>query len=258
LVDSAASSVAVRYVEGIPEVSAPAGYPSVIRDFFGRSTDRGTGPQGFLVDLYPPHGRTGAHFHDVDQFQVFMGAPGAWYQRTPLDGPHLHYSDAYTTYGPFGTGSVPMSFFTLRPRAASQTRYMPRERAHLVPGGARRNLSVDLVPFLNRSVGPGESTAVVLIEPDVGGLAAHLLIAGNGGALPAVGSTPSGGRYYCVLRGGVIHDGVSYGTMSLGWNEPTAGFGELRADESGCAVLVLQYPQRPRPPRDDRGPVESV
>ena len=70
------------------------------------STERLAGPQAFLIETYPPEQQTAAHFHSTDQFQIFFPAEGAYYQRTEIRSPLLHYSDAYTTYGPLEQGGA--------------------------------------------------------------------------------------------------------------------------------------------------------
>src|SRR5262245_15707940 len=88
----------------------------VVRDCIGRSTHALPGPQAFLV-RFPADSRGGAHFHPVDQFQIFYGSDGSWFKNQEITSGEimLHYADAYVTYGPFGTkGPEPLEFFTLR------------------------------------------------------------------------------------------------------------------------------------------------
>ena len=72
----------------------------------------------------------------------------------------LHYADAYTTYGPFGTGEAPLQLFTLRRQASEITGFMPKDRDKLVRRG-RRNLHVDLGPAMKQVAEPGSVCSLV-------------------------------------------------------------------------------------------------
>ena len=170
---------------------------TLVRDYFG---DDIQGPQGFLVERVPPHRTIRAHFHPVHQFQVFFPAPGAWYKRRPLEQVTVHYSDAYVTYGPFGTGVGPMSFFTLRADATGQTSYMPDSIDDLVKMEPRgRNIEAHVPPTVDLS--PGELDTQALIPATRDRLAAWLLNAGPGTVIDAPISAESACQYYCVLAG---------------------------------------------------------
>jgi hypothetical protein len=119
------------------------------REYFGRSEEVRAGPRGFLVERTPTESTVPAHFHSTDQFQVFFPSAGAWYQRQRIETPLLHYADAYLVYGPFGSGSEPLCFFTLCPVASTITGYMPGARDKLIRRG-RRHVKVDLAPRLGQ------------------------------------------------------------------------------------------------------------
>ena len=98
-----------------------------------------------VMVMLPPGYLGRAHFHEVDQFQVFFGGAGATYQRHEVPWAMLHYADAYTTYGPFQAGGSTLRFFTLRARPTLGTHYMPESRDKLVRRG-RRTLHLALEP----------------------------------------------------------------------------------------------------------------
>jgi hypothetical protein len=214
-----------------------------VREFFGRSTECLPGPQGFLVEVVPPHTTFGAHFHSTDQFQVFFPSQGTWYQKHAVDSPLLHYADAYTTYGPFGTEANAMSFYTLRPVASTVTGYMPGSRDKL-PYRGRRILSVDLGSRLGMTMAIGESQVETLIEPDDDGLAAYLLTAGPSTVtMPPPPPTRSGGQYLVVITGGLRHNDQWLVERSLGWSGPGTQPVHLEAGpSSGFELLVLRLP----------------
>ena len=218
--------------------------PPVVRDYFGSPTERLVGPQAFFIETYPPNSRTDAHFHSTDQFQIFLPASGAYYQRTKIESPLLHYSDAYTTYGPFGSGEEPMGLYTLRRQASEITGYMPKDRDKLVRRG-RRNVHVDLGPALEGHAEPGTSHVTTLIDPHEDGLASYLVIAGSNtvdATMPADHEHATS-QYLFVLDGDVIIEGRRFRTQSLGWRTLDSPVPSLASpEEVGFKLLVLQFP----------------
>jgi hypothetical protein len=227
---------APRQQRPLPDADLTLSGPTVLHDFFGRgapgAAERPDGPEAFLVD-FPAQSRTGAHFHSCDQFQVFFPASGAWYKNRPVDRIVVHYVDAYTTYGPFGTADEPMAYYTLRAKPSTITGFMPAARDRWVPGGKRRNLTVD--------VDPQDGAEVIAPQPD--GLAASILVAAPyAEAELAPTPTISGGQYVLVLHGELVLDRRNLGPRTLGWRSPGDGESRVMAGANGCALLVLQFP----------------
>jgi hypothetical protein len=227
-------------ISNLPTLSASP----VVRDYFGASTERLAGPQAFFIETYPPNSETAAHFHSTDQFQIFFPAKEAYYQRTEIRTPLLHYSDAYTTYGPFGTGGAPMGLYTLRRQASEVTGYMPKDRDKRVRRGWR-NVHVDLGPALEGEAMPGTSRVSPLIEPQEDGLAAYLVTAGSN--TPAV-EVPEGheratAQYLYVLDGQLVLGDRLLGPRTLGWRTLDAALPPAAsAEDIGFTLLVLQFP----------------
>jgi hypothetical protein len=217
-------------------------------DYFGKSSTQQFGPEAFLVD-YGPERTTTAHFHSVDQFQVFFGAPGARYQRHPIPAVELHYADAFVTYGPFSAGEARMRFFTLRPCQGQYKGEMPSERSKLRYRG-RRSLHVDLAPYFAVSSAGGEPVVAPVIAPHDDGLSATFLTAGPGVEIVLPSTAATSGGFACVLSGEVEvrgHVGQRLGKYSLGW----AGPGEVPIMRTTHApitrVLSMTYPYPPTP-----------
>lgn len=212
--------------------------PTIIRDYFG---DDGHSPQAFLVERLPAHRTVRAHFHPVDQFQIFFPVPGVWYKRGPIQHLTIHYADSYVTYGPFGSGNFPMSFFTLRCEATGRTSYMP-ESAGDVPRIEPRGRNIE-IPVAFSGNDHSDARKDVLI-PDAGdGLAVHLLALGPESPLDTSISLVSPGQYYYVLEGSVIDDGKEFPHRSLGWRSRERDFqSALMSGSRGCRVIVMQFP----------------
>jgi hypothetical protein len=94
-----------------------------VRNYFGGLGKAAAGPQAYLTGV-PAGGTVGAHFHDVSQFQIFFPNTGGWFGRQRINTYLVHYADAYTSYGPFGTNGEYLTFWTLRPRPATTTAFM--------------------------------------------------------------------------------------------------------------------------------------
>ena len=86
-------------------------------------------PMAFLVEK-EPHAVTKPHFHQADQYQVIVQGGGRL-------GTHdvgtvaVHYTDAWSAYGPIVAADEGISWFTLRNAWDSGARYMPAAREQL-------------------------------------------------------------------------------------------------------------------------------
>src|SRR5258706_10638781 len=107
--------------------------------YFGRADVAGPGPQIYVNEV-DPGVELAAHFHKVDQFQVFFGGPGATFGRHDIGEVMVHFTDAYATYGPFRAGpDAALSYATIRARSTNFGGVMPGARAELLYRG-RRNI----------------------------------------------------------------------------------------------------------------------
>jgi hypothetical protein len=213
--------------------------------YFGKSTPHASGPEAFLVDFGPD--RTSiAHFHSVDQFQIFFGAPGARYQRRSIPAVEVHYSDAFVTYGPFSAGGERFRFFTLRACQGQYKGRMPRDRRLLRYQG-RRGIHVDLEPLLVSDPGHGEVSVRQVIERQDDGLSASLIVAGPATDVVLDSTDSTSGRYLVVLSGGSVTPGCS-APLALGWTDPNQRLSVFRTAASGVTrLLSLTFPSPPTP-----------
>jgi hypothetical protein len=220
--------------DGVPPILSNNVYFGI----FGTAT---SGPQGFRTHT-GPNKLTPAHFHHTDQFQVFLGAADTKFERK-LAGPLLlHYADGDTLYGPFSSGELPFTFFTLRKHGSDFQGHMPEDKAEMSHNGAKRHYSWDMRDWLGERYPPtGEAVTEVILEPRDNNLAAFKITAGGSAKVTGPEPKGSGGQYYVVIEGELIKDGKVLRQHTLGWvnadDEPPV----LSAGIIGARLLVLQF-----------------
>jgi hypothetical protein len=166
-------------------------------------TDAAPYPMAFLVEK-SPGAVTRPHFHQADQFQVVVAGRGMLGNHEFSDGA-VHYTDAYSAYGPIVAGKSGIWWFTLRNRWDPGARYMPAERELLHAARERyrhRELTIATMPaaLLGEL---GEMTAVscrpVLEAED--GLAGWRYRLPSGTAITGPAPGAGGGQFWLVLAG---------------------------------------------------------
>ena len=113
-------------------------------DFLGKPAYGGgirNVPQAFLIEMHA--GETILpHFHEVDQFQVFVAGSGGM-GRQPAATLAVHFAEHHTGYGPINAGPQGYSYFTLRARSDPGAHYLhrPGYREALKPSRKRHGVS---------------------------------------------------------------------------------------------------------------------
>ena len=204
-------------------------------------------PHAFLIEV-PPNSESPAHFHRVPQYQVFVDGGGKLGRRHGVEPGTIHYVDEFTGYGPILAANEGLSYFTLRSFFDPGAEYVaqPGAREKLRPS-ARRYLVIDedKVALSNSEsvAARGDVALDCLIEPHDDGLAAYMLRSGPG--LTATGPDPaaSGGQYWLVLNGSLVHAGTEYVRHSLAWVSRSEAPFTITAGDSGVEVGVFQFPR---------------
>lgn len=208
------------------------GHGYALADHLGDHTDAGAGPQAYLVRQSAPE--LGAHFHEVDQFQVVVDGAGTL-GRDPVRRGVLHYADAYTVYGPIRTGpGGGLAYLTLRLEPTTGLNPMPagREKRRAAGGGGEHFTCV-----LDDSV-PAGPRARELARTRRGARALGLRL--PAGAAPDPAELPATGRGYAVVLTGRLRDGdrdLPAGTV-VALDRP-AELGALPAAEDAEVVVCL-------------------
>jgi hypothetical protein len=211
--------------------------------FFGSRKYSGPGPQVYMNNVDP--GITlAAHFHRIDQFQVFFGTEGALFQRKPIPSVFVHYVDAFRTYGPFSAAAdASLLYATIRAESDNYGGVMPGARDER-PYLGRRHLSagVDGWDAASRPAG-GAAETVEVFPPAADGLSVSLVRLGANAAWSSPDAGATSGRALCVLDGELRADEGPFGPRAIGWQARTDPAVVLQAGPDGCALLTLDFPR---------------
>lgn len=178
-------------------------------DYLGSPREARPGEQAYLVRQFAPELR--AHFHEVDQFQVVLEGHGTLGRDDACPGV-LHYTDAWTSYGPIRTRpEVGLGYLTLRRVPTTGINYMPegRERRQREARRAGEHFTV----AVSDSVSPGATPAELASTGR--GVAAYDVRPAAGAPLPVEGIPSGRSGYAVVLTGSLEHAGRTLPAGSL-------------------------------------------
>ena len=201
-------------------------------------------PQAFLAE--GSDGRViRPHFHDVDQFQIFVSGGGT-VGRHAIAPYQVHFARKHTPYGPIVGDERGFGFFTLRAQHDPGAQYLPDRREKLEKLAARDPWQ------LTRSVRFPNASSAIAVEPidgiaDERGLAAHALSMAPNAEAAAPDPASSNGQYIVVLRGSLRHDGGEHKATTIVFVRPEEGAFRLAAGATGLEAVVLHFPRTERP-----------
>jgi len=235
--DVAATREQVRPVHGQPYrareyigVAPKPGEPG-----YGEAVAGDGSPQGYLV-MQPPHSVTPPHFHQTNQFQVFVGGGGT-VGKLRADPLTVQYAGANTPYGPITAEAEGIHYFTLRQEWDSGAKWMPERRDDLVRGVQRQVVGVASATDL----APG-AVETLIDETDDGLLAIRIAVA-PGGTARLPDASAGGGQYHVVASGSLMRDGVAYGPLSIEFADSDAGAVEVAAGDDGLELIYARFPR---------------
>jgi hypothetical protein len=223
--------------------------PYVGREYVGSSPKPGTpgygknvdgdgdaSPQAYLV-MQPPGSVTRPHFHQTNQFQVFV-AGGGTVGKMRADPVTIQYAGANTPYGPIIAEDEGMHYFTLRQRWDSGAKYLPAQNDLLAKDRQRQ-----VVGVADCKAAPASGTETkTLIEPSDDGLLALLVRLGPAGSAMLPEAALGGGQYHVVITGSLLRDGEELGPLSIEFASPEAGEVEIRAGSDGLELVLARFP----------------
>ncbi len=207
-------------------------------------TDVTEEPMGFLVE--GNHERViRPHFHENDQFQVVVSGGGVL-GKHKLSIHAVHFSRAYTPYGPINFGAEGLGFLTLRARKDPGAQYLPAQRDKLVGVENRNPWQVTEAPDFTRS---GD----VSLKPfsqikDERGLAAYSLSMQAGATATLPDPSQTGGQHIIVTKGSLSYIGREYKGLAVAFVKPHEGAWQIAAGAEGLEAIVLNYPRREAAP----------
>jgi hypothetical protein len=207
-------------------------------------------PMAFLVEkeaaaiVHP-------HFHQADQYQVVVQGSGRL-GRHDIASVAVHYTDAYSAYGPIVAADEGVSWFTLRNAWDPGARYMPEHRRLLREARARhqhREATCGPLPPLT------ERELIALSAPAGGAVIAETAD-GLGTwryTVPAFGSVTGpdpvsgGGQFWLVSAGSAsVTGGALLPVQSCIFVAPEDAAATLHAGPGGADLICMQFPRRAR------------
>lgn len=219
-------------------------------DFLGKRSDgeiRDHQPQAFLIEMQANEVIV-PHFHEVDQFQVFVSGYGSLGRDRDAAQPlTVHYADHHTGYGPINAGPQGYSYFTLRARSDSGAVYLhqPGYREKLKPSRKRHGTASGLTLSTEPVLLERKEVAIERLLQDLDGadgLGASLIRLGPGMTHTGPDPRASGGQHYLVVNGSLEFDAGSYPAWSTVFVPADDAPLALRAGGKGLEVLLLQFP----------------
>lgn len=208
-------------------------------------------PMAFLVEK-DPGAVVKPHFHHADQYQVVMSGRGRMGLHA-LDGIAVHYTDAYSAYGPIVAADEGLAWFTLRNGWDPGARYMTECRNELREARARNFQHREAVAGNFHPLAPDalaalpEASSTPILGPNEDGLASwHVKLPPDQsltGPNPATGA----GQFWVVLAGSLAAaSSAPLPPESCIFVAPDDAALRVQAGPGGAEALCLQFPIQAR------------
>jgi rubredoxin len=188
----------------------------------------------------------GAHFHEIDQFQIIVDGKGR-FGRHDVCPYYVHFSRAYTPYGPLEAGQESgFSFMVLRSRFDKGAQYFPDSLDKLKKVPDRRPWQITRKVEFPRCVAGVRVQEVAEIR-DEQGLFARALTMAPLTHMVAPDPSQGDGQFVVVLKGSLRHDGRELTAPTVAYIKPDEPAFPIHAGAEGLEGLILNLPQvKPR------------
>jgi len=203
------------------------------------------------ISEYDAGRKSSAHFHVNDQFQVVVRGKGklGGHRLAPYS---VHFSRAYTPYGPLSADDAGLAFIAMRSHYDPGAQRLPAELNQLKQVPDRRPWQItSQVSFPAFPSGSSASDSLLQAIPgirDDQGLAAYTLSMKPNAKTYAPDPSHGDGQYLVVVKGSVWHENREHAALALVFVYPKEGGFQIDAGPQGLEALVLNFPQRkPRP-----------
>lgn len=198
-------------------------------------------PMAFLVEQ-PAGSVVQAHFHEANQFQLVVAGSGSLGKHA-LRPVAVHYSNAYSAYGPITAGEAGLHYLTLRNGYDRGARYLPAAREEL-RGVRRRFREAMAEPVPSGGAVPEAATVEALLPEAQDGLGAWRHCLPPDAALRGPDPATGDGQFWVVTAGAMrTPDGASLPALSCAFVRPDEAALAVMAGEEGLEVVVMQYPR---------------
>jgi len=191
------------------------------------------------------------HFHQADQYQVVVQGSGRLGLHE-VASVAVHYTDAYSAYGPIIAADEGVSWFTLRNAWDPGAQYMPAQRQKLREARAKyqhREATCRPLPPLSDQELAALTTpmgSAVIAETQDGLGTWRYTVPANGSIIgpdPATG----GGQFWLVSAGSAsAPDGAVLPVQSCIFISPDDRAAKLNAGPAGADLICMQFPKRAR------------
>ena len=205
-------------------------------------------PMAFLVEkdagavVHP-------HFHSADQYQVVVQGGGSLGKHA-IGTVAVHYTDAYSAYGPIVANEEGVSWFTLRNSWDPGARYMPANRETLRAARAKiahREATCGPLPPLSEAELAG-LTAVqseTVIEETQDGLGTWRYTVPPNGTVVGPKPDSGNGQFWLVTAGSAkVPDGELLSVKSTVFVGPDEAIATMTAGPNGADLICMQFPKR--------------
>ena len=227
------------------------GSPGALSTTFFRATREAPDAPTAALNRYPggESRYSAAHFHEVDQFQVIMEGSGD-FGRHPVKPYYVHFSRAYTPYGPLiSAKDSGWGFIVLRSRLDSGAQRFPDSMDKLKSIPNRKPWQVTAEARFPSVTSATSDVATLDIDEikDEQGLYTRTISMAPGARTMTPDQRGGDGQYVVVVKGSLLHDGMEKHAPTvifLKRDEPAI---ELRAGAQGLQAIVMNYPKVEKP-----------
>jgi hypothetical protein len=186
------------------------------------------------------------HFHEVDQFQVFVAGNGSLGRGKDGAAPlSIHYADHHTGYGPINAGPQGYAYFTLRAKSDPGAHYLhkPGYREALKPSAKRHGVADGIALCTEPVLMELKETKVERLMPELDGdgLGVSMIRMGPGLAFAGPDPRVTGGQYYLVVNGSLEFGGAQYSKWSAVFLTAEESPLAFKAGPKGVEALLLQF-----------------
>ena len=203
-------------------------------------------PIAYLVEQGPRH-ELRAHFHEADQFQIFVNGNGriGGHGAAPGMG---HFVGPFSGYGPIVGGEEGVAYMTLRNTWDPGAQFLPENLERIRAKRSSRREVTFQVPAPVDDIELSalrEMSVLPLIVPQPDGLAASSYVMPPGDCVTGPDAAEGGGQFWLVMAGQMLdpEKGRPLLRLSMAFVRPDDPPYIAKAGSGGLHVVLLQFPR---------------